>query len=132
MTPTPEELDRLAEETWGNLPEHLLSYKLSAVQVIRSALDQVLAMQRRETDEPKCCEKYDIGGEYYGQRELLCCGNLQFSDKALLDWCERDNNSKDMGNYFEIRTGDGIGNLRERINQAIHNQGTVHDIKPKD
>lgn len=37
------------------------------------------------------------------------------TDTELLDWCERDDNSKDMDQYFEVRTGAGTGSLRERI-----------------
>ncbi len=44
------------------------------------------------------------------------------SDSARLDWCERDNNSKDYGNYFEIRTGEGVGDLRARIDAAMQSK----------
>ena len=40
-------------------------------------------------------------------------------DGLLFRWIESADNSKDMGSYFEVRTGEGIGTLRERISARM-------------
>lgn len=63
-------------------------------------------------------------------------GRLELANKILAAHClqssERDNimqwaeeNSKDMGSYFEVRTGEGVGGLVERIRAAIAASATT-------
>jgi hypothetical protein len=40
-------------------------------------------------------------------------------DSARLDWCEGGNNCKDMGHYYEVRTGSQVGNFRAAIDAAM-------------
>ena len=48
-------------------------------------------------------------------------------DNAILDWIEAGNNSKDMGHYFEVRTGDTGGKgFREAVLEAMK-RGKVKD-----
>lgn len=100
--------DRSAFEEYAldNLPAY--SNKEKHYETWRAALDY----DRRE--EPEQAAR----AESRQREEALR------ADAERLDWCEGHDSivgdhSKDMGDYFEIRTGGGTGNLRERISAAI-------------
>lgn len=67
------------------------------------------------------------GGEYH-RIEDHCCSCEQLSDENAelrkdaerMDWAEQ--NSKDMGTHWEIRTGSQIGTLRDAIDAAMKGQ----------
>ena len=40
-------------------------------------------------------------------------------DTVRMNWIEKDNNSKDYGGTWQVRTGDTVGNFRAAIDQAM-------------
>ena len=96
MKPTQEQLDAWLGTNYysGDAEVCTLAYQAGAADALAKLRGDVELPEAKHFNEGSCCGNFDVGCEYMGQQELVCCGHPDehyplFTDTELLDYGDR-------------------------------------------